>query len=130
LLPFGVEIYAQKTFDVIRVRPTVSNSSEKEIVKLWSVFVYRPKYRPIQHFVDLLSSVFQGRFTSGGTQGFPSKFSTDTKGQSEPVSSPTSLGRDSDFLIFHGPSDEIEKLKNLLSQVDVPLPELVFNFYL
>ena len=130
LLPLGVEITSEKAFDVIRVKAVSTTTLPEKELKHWSVFVYRPKYRSIQHFVDLLSSVFTGRFTSGGTGGVPSKVSTDTKGNAEPVSSTTSLGRDSDFLIFHGPIEEHKKLKDLLVQVDVPLPELVVNAYL
>lgn len=133
----GAEIVPQGGYDLIRHRATNPAGSgapadDGHIDKTdWQLLVYRPKFRPVQHFVDLLSGVFSGRFTASNTGGaMPSQISTDTKGQSSPVPQTNATGKDSDFLIFHGPKDEQAKVKAALQQLDVALPELVINGYL
>lgn len=102
----------------------------------FELFYYRPKYRPSAYLMDLSSSLFkEGAFTShrtvpsaaggaslAGSTGVPA---AGEKKSGSPTSAAGQMDKDTDVLIFQGPQKEIDLLKKLLVQVDVPKGEVV-----
>lgn len=91
------------------------------------VFYYKPKFRSVNYISDLVSSLFEkGRFSSMRKirQVDDAAASNPKLGKSPVEDSGTSalsmVDKEKDAFIFQGPPDEIERLKKLLVQVDVP----------
>lgn len=106
-----------------------------------SVFVYRPLSRSVAYLLDLSAPLFKsGAFTSqrrgsginlanvsggmpqtvggGGVGALPSI-------QNSEQGLNASTDRDVDLLVFHGTDKEIDRLKSLLAQVDLPAGEVL-----
>lgn len=96
------------------------------------VLVYRPRFRDMTYFSDLLSSIFRhGRFTfqRGGvptpprlagqdaatTSGAPASKTIDTG-----TSAYSLQNKSFDVLIFQGPPEEVAKLRKFLDDLDMP----------
>ncbi|GAB2895610.1 bacteriophage-related lipoprotein [Uliginosibacterium flavum] len=89
------------------------------------VFVYRPKFREVGFLTEILAPLFGNGFTANRTV----KASDSAKipqGQTPPPNSAAALvDRASDLLVFTGTPDEIGRLKQALSQVDVAFGEVM-----
>ncbi|MDO6387642.1 type II secretion system protein GspD [Uliginosibacterium sp. 31-12] len=89
------------------------------------VFVYRPKFREVGFLTEILAPLFGSGFTANRTV----KASDSAKipqGQTPPPNSAAALvDRASDLLVFTGTPDEIGRLQQALSQVDVAFGEVM-----
>lgn len=90
-------------------------------------FIYRPVHRDASYLVDFLSSLVRGTFANKRAPG-----AALTVGGGDPGSAPAKPAQSSayrpagdDYLIFSGQLAEVERLKKLLAQVDVPSGEVV-----
>lgn len=101
-----------------------------------SLFVYRPQSRSVSYLLDLALPLFKpGSFASQrGSSGFNlAQVSGTTAGQGSappPVQIAESgvnaqIDRDVDVMVFHGSLKEVERLKGLLAQVDLPTGEVM-----
>ncbi len=111
-----------------------------------SVMVYRPLNRPVSYLLDLATTLFKpGAFTSsrksGGvnlsqvTGSAPAASAAHVPPSGSGKDAPPvnvaeqgingTLDRDVDVLIFHGKPAEVERLKGLLSQLDVSAGEVM-----
>lgn len=94
------------------------------------LFYYRPKYRSSSYLTGLSSSLFkEGGFSS--RHAVPASSSSVVGASIVPQSKSSSISSatgqanvDADVMIFHGTKKEIDLLKNLLEQVDVPVGEV------
>jgi type II secretory pathway component GspD/PulD (secretin) len=113
------------------------------------VFVYRPKYRAMSYFADLLSSVFpNGRF-SYQRDNIQTDLTAAMNPQSanvapSPFSSPQSqnpadtgqifnnTGNQPNFdvLVFSGSQKDVIKLEGLVKQLDIPVSQVQITAYL
>lgn len=84
--------------------------------------VYRPKYRESGYLARLISPVFKGRFTQS-KQIQPPAGSAITK-DIPATSASGHIDQNADVLIFSGSPKEIEQLKNLYAQIDLPVGEV------
>lgn len=97
-------------------------------------FLYRVKYRDPSYLIDLVSSLVKGEFankrtpSSGAlTVGGNKIAGADNGPQAVPLNTSYKVSFDDDFIIFIGASPEVVKLKNLLTQIDVPAGEVVIK---
>lgn len=105
------------------------------------VFVYRPKYRDMTYFSDLLASIFKvGRFTFQRAVSAPPKMADASMSatvqpaqQQRPVDTGTSAyslqNKSFDVLIFNGPEGEVKRLQSLLAQLDKPEGQVQISAY-
>lgn len=121
LSSLGYQVDKMGDVDFVRAKPADSVS---EVDK--DVFVYRPKYRDGSYLSELLGSLFKGHFTvKRMIQAAPGDTA---KGAAVPPGSAAAMvDRSSDTLIFQGLEKEVEQLKKLLVQVDVPTGEVVIK---
>jgi general secretion pathway protein D len=83
-------------------------------------FVYRPLHRDSGYLTDFLSSYFpKGKFLNSR----PSRSGTAVKVEGANPSPALNTASD-DLLIFSGPPGEVSALRELLSVVDLPIPEV------
>jgi general secretion pathway protein D len=115
----GYIIKSKEGIDFITKRP-IEEKREATVEK--DGFVYRPQYRDVSYLARLLAPMFQGGFSVN-------RAISGSNVQSDkpvPDGSATSLiDQNADVLIFSGTDKEIDKLKNLLPQVDFQLGEVV-----
>lgn len=101
-------------------------------------FYYNPKFRPVSYITDLVASLFDhGRFSSmsqirqkTNPVSSASIQSGPAAAQQMPVQDSGSsalslLDKEKDAFVFQGSKRDIEKLKMLLSQVDVPAGQVL-----
>jgi type II secretory pathway component GspD/PulD (secretin) len=89
------------------------------------VFVYRPKYREVGFLTELLSPLLKGDFTDKRIVHTADSAKIKEGDSPPPDSAASYLDRSSDILVFSGSPDEIERLKALLPQVDVPFGQVM-----
>ena len=106
------------------------------------IFYYRPRHRSVGYIVDLVSSLFKpGSFSLQRQVSMPAqsvaqgpvmqpqkgnKGSAQQPPATDGGSSALSLiDKQPDAFIFRGSAKEIERFKDLLTQVDAPVPELL-----
>ncbi|WP_367848755.1 type II secretion system protein GspD [Rhodoferax sp. WC2427] len=86
-------------------------------------FVYRPLHRDVHYIARLLSPLFKGSFSVNRSAAASQGTKTD-----KPVpdgSAASLIDQTADALVFSGTDKEVEKLKELLPQVDFALGEVV-----
>lgn len=101
-------------------------------------FYYKPKFRSVNYITDLVSSLFEkGRFSSmrqirqsssAAAASSPSGASNQPSKTPVPDSGSSALSlqdKEKDAFIFQGSPRDIEKLKMLLAQVDVPAGQVL-----
>lgn len=89
------------------------------------VFVYRPKYREVGFLTELLSPLLKGEFTDKRVI-HTTESAKVKEGDSPPPNSAASyLDSSTDILVFSGAPDQVERLKELLPQVDVPFGQVM-----
>lgn len=102
----------------------VAKKKEREPSKD-EVYVYRPRFREVGFLTELLAPLLKGSFTTNRIV----KASGDAKvplGNSPPPNSAAALvDHASDLLVFTGKTEEIDRLKILLSQVDLAFGEVM-----
>lgn len=100
---------------IAKLKPQETLQAEQE------AFVYIPKYRDVPYLARLLAPLFKGAFTvNRGVRSGEAKLD-------KPVaegSAASLVDQTADALIFAGDSREIEKLRNLLPQVDTAVGEV------
>lgn len=84
--------------------------------------VYKPKNRDSGYLARLVAPVFKGRFTQS-KQILPPVGATISKDVPQ-SSAAGQIDQNSDVLIFSGSQKEIEQLKSLYAQIDVPAGEV------
>lgn len=89
-----------------------------------NIFVYRPRYRDGSYLVDIVSPLVKGSFTSNRSIHAP--IGSKVPQQSSPAgSAAATIDRHVDMLVFSGSMKEIEMLKQVLTQVDTPIGEVM-----
>jgi type II secretory pathway component GspD/PulD (secretin) len=88
-------------------------------------YVYRPQYRQVSYLVGLLTPLFTtGGFTVNRSVKAPA--GAKSPANNAPTgSAAATIDQDSDTLVFQGTPEELNKLKKVLPQVDVPAGEVV-----
>jgi len=102
----------------------VGKKKEREASKD-DVFVYRPKFREVGFLSELLSPLLKGSFTTNRVVKAPAEAKTGIGESPPPGSAAALIDHASDLLVFSGKSEEVERLKLLLSQVDLPFGEVM-----
>jgi type II secretory pathway component GspD/PulD (secretin) len=134
-LGYGLEPKAGA--DLIRPLPAESHLSVVEDPGQ-EVFVYKPKYRDGAQLVEMLTPLFNGRFTSQrnmniSTPKNPAPTANAAPGAASPavVAPPGSLldqaNRKNDVLIFSGTPREVAALRKLLAEVDVDVGQVMVS---
>jgi general secretion pathway protein D len=120
---FGSGVYSSGTGDGVAAGSSaVSAPVAPAPRRALAAFVYQPRYRDVAYLVDLLRALFpDGQFGVASTTP-PAALGGETGG-SGAASVPT-IPQVADSLVFGGTPVEIERLKGLLVQLDVPQPEL------
>lgn len=117
----GLTVTRRNNVDYIKKKQVVQKDDE-ELER--DVFVYRPRHRDGSYLVDLLTPVLHGAFTAKKTL-HPAVGDKQPQ-QAVPSSSAAALiDRKSDTLVFSGTAVEIDRLKKLLPQVDVPVGDVM-----
>lgn len=135
-----VGVTVEKKRGYVFVRPVVVAEDEEPEQE---IFFYRAKYRPVSFLMDITGGLFKtGHFsTQRAVKGVDSAalvlpvkpVATASPGQksAKPVQDSGSSAFsqiekiDSDFFVFQGLPKEIQTLQKLLSQVDVPVGEVL-----
>ena len=113
----GLEVETQNGTDYLRLSTKAATPTEPN-----EIFVYRPKFRDITYFSDLLSSLFpKGRFTfqravQASTTASPGQAPIQDGGNS----AYSQINKHHDLLIFSGPAQEVSQLRGLIQQIDLP----------
>jgi len=90
------------------------------------VLVYRPKYRSVSYLVDVLGGLFKSG--SFAVQRNIKHAPNEPAPSNAPANSAAALiSTDSDVLVFQGYATDVEKLKSLLTRLDLPVPEVTVN---
>ncbi len=133
LAGFGVDV--EKRTGYVFLRPAKKDKEEE-----LEVFHYRPEYRSVSELVDLTAALFKGSFTgqrsirqpqSPSSTQSPSPAGTQSSAlPSVPRDTGTSAFSlldkgDKDSFVFHGSKKEVQQLKALLEELDVPLGEVL-----
>lgn len=138
----GFEIQVRNGVDFVGLKK-VDERSEKP-GPVMHTYMYRPQYRSVSYVIGLVSPLFRvGGFTvnrvvhspapsvaralQGGASGAlmnDQSIASSQAGLASPTSAAGLIDIDSDMLIFHGPEDEVEKLKKILPQVDTATGEV------
>lgn len=84
--------------------------------------VYKPKNRDSGYLARLIAPVFKGRFTQ--SKEIQPPFGATVNKDVSPRSAAGQIDQNSDVLIFSGSHKEIEQLKSLYAQIDVPAGEI------
>jgi type II secretory pathway component GspD/PulD (secretin) len=100
-------------------------------------FLYKVKHRDPAYLIDLLSPLVKGAFANKRiSSGAALTVGGNKIGGSDNASQPALLNTsykaslDDDFIIFVGSTNEVEKLSNLLAQIDVPSGEVVIKAFM
>jgi type II secretory pathway component GspD/PulD (secretin) len=134
-LGYGLE--SKVGADLIRPLPAESHLSVVEDPGL-EVFVYKPKFRDGAQLVEMLTPLFNGRFTSQrnmniATPKNPAPIANAAPGAatSSVVAPPGSLldqtNRKNDVLVFSGTPREVVALRKLLAEVDVDAGQVMVS---
>lgn len=138
LRSLGYSLVSRNKVDVITVLVSQAPPSVVEDSSL-ELFIYRPKFRDGSYLVDLVSSLFSGKFSSQRRLGIDApKASPSLSPGSAGVASPSSTvvapgslldqaDRKNDQLIFSGTPKEVAALRKLLSQVDVDVGQVMVS---
>ncbi len=138
LRELGYLIESKNGADFIRSFPVSEKPSIVENSDI-DVFYYRPKFRDGSYLVEVLTPLFNGKFTSqravtsGGSPSLGSALGSLNSGGSGSSSSPVApsgsalaqVDRSIDQLLFYGSSKEVAVLKKLLSQVDTDIGQVL-----
>lgn len=99
------------------------------------VWIYRPEFRSASYLLDVVSGFFkQGAFSvqRGGSSGGGDAVQLSQVSGGAPVSPAVAdkggnapLTRDADVIAFRGTSQEIRRLKTLIAQLDIAVPEVL-----
>lgn len=119
LASLGYEAQHHEGVDVIAKRQ--EEAKPAPVVELES-FVYRPRYRDVNYIARLLAPLFKGSFSSNRTVAGNGARSTE---QVPDGSAAAMVDQIADVLVFTGQENEVERLKELLPQVDFQLGEVV-----
>lgn len=84
-------------------------------------FIYFTKHRNPVEIARALQPFFKGRF---GALGSVMSQPVSSSEKASPTSATSQLDQNQEFLTFFGPEDEHKQLEKLLSQVDVPIPQV------
>ncbi|NTV93904.1 MAG: hypothetical protein HGA75_00605 [Thiobacillus sp.] len=126
----GVVVVCKKREEVVKVEEDAEP------------FIYQPRYREVSYLVDLVSPLVKGVFANkrstsvSTTVGKPSDSTQPASsmplatGQQSTSSQSMSAGRGDDYLIFRGQSVEVQRLRSLLGQLDIPTGEVLVKGYL
>lgn len=88
-------------------------------------FVYRPRHRSVAFISELLSPMFNGRFSVNRGVSSPTGNGVPVESAIPPGTAGAVLDRSADLLVFSGPEAEIAKLRDLLLQIDSRAGEVV-----
>lgn len=115
----GYNIETRNGIDFVKEKPKLEKTElDKEL------FIYRPKYRDGSYLADLLQPAFKGAFTIKRTvqaaQGDKSGILAAPPGSAAALIDRTNA----DILVFNGSEKEIDKLRELLPQVDFAVGEV------
>ncbi|OEZ65263.1 type II secretion system protein D precursor [Janthinobacterium sp. HH103] len=130
----GYEYVTRGRLDVVRPLPAEVKASAVEDPSQ-EVFIYRPRFRDGSQLIEMVSSLFSGRFTSqrsmnidapssppvGNTRAAPSSVS----GAAPSGSLLDLANRKSDEVIFAGSPREVVALRKLFAQLDVDPGQVV-----
>lgn len=128
LRSMGYSLESKNKADIIKLLPAQSQLATVDDPSL-EIFIYRPKFRDSAYLVDLVSSLFLGKFSS------QKKMNLDAPkvpaGSAPVVASPGSLldlaNKKNDVVIFSGVPKEVVALKKLLTQLDVDSGQVVVS---
>lgn len=109
----GYAIVRKNSTDFIVKKDVFASDAENPNI---DIFFYRPQYRTSDYLVEILSPLFQGRFTSRRQISESAPFGSQAAPQDSALAQQSVGGNDQ--LIFSGSKSEVRVLKNLLSQVD------------
>lgn len=109
----GYAIIRKNSTDFIVKKDVFSSDAENPNVE---IFYYRPQYRTSDYLVEILSPLFQGKFTSRRQISEPVPSGSQAAPQDSALAQQSVGGNDQ--LIFSGSKSEVGVLKKLLSQVD------------
>lgn len=88
-------------------------------------FVYKPKYRKVSYLTNMLKNTFSGSFSN--IRGKDSDETNYNPDKASGTNAYSNLNVVSDVILFTGTSYEIEKLKIIISEIDIPKKELIIN---
>lgn len=123
-------------FDVIeRGGLYTVQKSIKEVERGEEVFIYRPSHRSMSYLMDVCKSfITGGRWSTDRPSSLGAAVSIGNPGPraaSEPVPVQGSAGaqtiRDADVIVYEGSRLEVQRLRGLLQQIDVPAPQVVIQ---
>lgn len=90
------------------------------------LLVYRPRFRPLSYLVDVLGGLFKaGAFSV--QRGVPTQPGEPSPSNPPPVSAASNIQADADTLVFQGSSQEVTRLRTLLSQIDIHPGEVMIS---
>lgn len=109
----GLELLRQDGLDVIVSKPVAALAESQRF------FVYQPRHRDVYQLVDQLRTSFgEGQFT---TQRAISSTATQEPGQQLSDQGATAyISRRTDLLTFRGSDDDVDRLRYLLTKLDIP----------
>lgn len=136
LSAYGYESVDQGGVAIVCKKREPSALADPEFVP----FLYRAKYRDPSYLIDLLGPLVKGTFANkrsssgalavGGANAISAPGGAQSPVPQSGAMSSYSSDKGDDYVLFSGPPGEVVKLKSLLSQIDVPLGEVVIKAYM
>lgn len=128
LRTMGYALETKGKADIIKILvPDAQRSTVDD--PLLEIFIYRPKHRESSYLVDLVSSMFLGKFSSQKKMNIEAP--KGTAGAAPVVAPPGSLldlaNKKNDVVIFSGVPKEVAALKKLFEQLDVDSGQVVVS---
>lgn len=118
----GLKVTRRGRIDFVSKKPAPIVAPGKEA----EVFIYRPRFRDGAYLVELLSPLVSGNFTAKrAVHGSIVGENSGTDKVAPAGSAAASVDRRTDTLVFMGSSEDVEKLKKVLPQVDQPVGDVL-----
>ncbi|MEN7433722.1 type II secretory pathway protein [Chromobacterium sp. TRC.1.1.SA] len=113
----GYQVDSRAGIDFVQAKPETQALAGE-------VFVYRPKHRDVSYLADLLGPFVKGSFAANRTIAVPPEQRSD---KPAPQGSAAALldKAGSDVLLFQGDKTDIQRLKQILPQLDTPAGQVM-----
>jgi type II secretory pathway component GspD/PulD (secretin) len=94
-----------------------------------SLFVYEPRFRDASYLIKSLSGLFTGRFASQAAAASPAPVPSDSSYPHSSTSARALQDNGADVLVYYGTGEEIARLKEALSKIDVYQPDVLLQAF-
>ena len=116
----GYRIEQKNAVDFITKKPEATPAEEKELEQF--DYVYTPQNRSADYLNSMLRPLIAGLISS---RSIPAAAEVKGSNSAPPNSASALIDQTSDLVVFRGTQNEVDRIKKLLPQLDIPMGEIV-----